>query len=75
MRVKDGTRYDCGCVKGYYWCSRHDIYTRQRPDDLPPHGAGDRDGTVKARPLPEGCSCHLSAPCSWCVGSEEGEGE
>ncbi len=27
MGEREGTRYECGCVQGYYWCAAHDIYT------------------------------------------------
>lgn len=44
-----GHRYECGCIHGYYWCDRHDIYTRTREDDRPPWG-GPRPGPGHKHP-------------------------
>lgn len=66
--------FDCGCVEGQYWCSKHDIYAEQKIDDLPPHGShtgwGHAEAATKSvlvHGTPEGCSCHVSAPCSYCT--------
>lgn len=49
----------CGCIDGYYWCSKHDIYTKQdRKND--PRWTGEDE-----------CSCHIVAPCSYCVNNFE----
>jgi hypothetical protein len=68
-------KYDCGCIEGYYWCSKHDIYNKQNPNDLPPHGYNTEHGKIMAKEILENtelntsCSCHISAPCSYCVGN------
>lgn len=76
------TIYACGCVKGAYWCSRHDIYNRQKSNDLPPHG--DPRGKGKGEKIspsddynyvPECCSCHIMAPCPFCVDRKDGDME
>ena len=54
---------ECGCVVGQYWCSKHDIYNKQDPND-PPHRIG-------SDVAPECCSCHISAPCSFCTRETE----
>ncbi|WP_152559370.1 hypothetical protein [Tumebacillus flagellatus] len=72
-------RFDCGCVDGHYWCKKHDIYTKFDPKDPPPHGVGHvrskpyQDPVVRKMCAPEdyvptSCSCHISAPCSFCTG-------
>lgn len=67
--------FDCGCVEGQYWCSRHDIYRRQKPNDLPPHGDPRGRGRGAKFAPPDGCSCHISAPCSYCTSDEDDEKE
>lgn len=56
--------YACGCVKDAYWCGKHDIYVRQTKKDPPPFGHPLSENYRE----PECCSCHLSAPCSFCTG-------
>lgn len=60
-------RLDCGCVVGFYWCNKHDIYNKQDTND-PPHRV--RDFEV----IPDCCSCHIMAPCSFCVNDNPKEG-
>jgi hypothetical protein len=54
---------ECGCVVGYYWCSKHDIYTKSNLNDKR-HRVRDFEVCE-----PEECSCHIFAPCSFCVSS------
>lgn len=70
----------CGCIPDHYWCSKHDIYT----GNVPPWGAGSRRAKESKQVYddeyfddmdkePQGCSCHISAPCSYCVNQTEDE--
>ena len=62
-------KYNCGCVEGHYWCSKHDIYNKQNKNDIPPHGYST-EGVVVARPegyKPEGCTCFQVVPCGYCI--------
>lgn len=65
------TKLKCGCIPGAYWCSKHDIYTGK----VPPWGAGIHRAEASKKVYdeemyedrqPEGCSCHLHAPCGYC---------
>lgn len=63
----------CGCVPGYYQCWKHERKERARAYQrltekekaydrhVDPVGAYHED-------FPSCCSCHISAPCSYCVG-------
>ena len=64
---------NCSCVPGQYECGncrrkrRAEAYRRLTPEQkaydshVDPLGAYHTD-------FPSGCSCHISAPCSYCVG-------
>ena len=68
--------FKCGCVDGHYWCSAHDIYTKSDPNNPVPFGLGLSAKQVHEEYMqreypddyePGGCSCHLTAPCRFCV--------
>ena len=71
---------DCGYVPGQYMCGVHKRQRRARAHQnlaeeqkaydrhMDPLGAYHTD-------FPSGCSCHLSAPCSFCVGGKEAANE
>lgn len=63
-----GDKLECGCVVGYYWCWRHDIYVKQDPKD-PAWRVADvhRDERSEERT----CTCFISAPCSFCTNETE----
>ena len=65
--MEKGHKFKCGCIAGHYWCAKHDIYNKQDPKDPPPHRVTDYPKDYKT----EGCSCHISPPCSFCVNSTE----
>lgn len=64
----------CGCIPNQYWCSKHDIYT----GNTPPWGAGSQKWREQHEVFkqewedkaPQCCSCHISAPCSFCEMSQ-----
>jgi len=76
MKGLNGLKLKCGCVVDYYWCEKHEIYT----GTAPPFGAGNSRSKESAEVLrqelpddykPEGCSCHISAPCGYCTQLED----
>jgi hypothetical protein len=64
--MNNGTTLTCGCVIGYYWCAAHDIYTRQDRERDPRWTKPEAMVCERSGP-PECCSCHISAPCSFCT--------
>lgn len=66
----NGTRLKCGCVIGAYWCGKHDIYVKQDRKKDPRWTTPE--SIIDYTP-PEGCSCHINPPCSYCMGLKENE--
>ena len=70
----------CICVPGHYTCGKHRRLERAKAFRklTPEQKAYDR----QVDPLgayhtdfPAGCSCHISPPCSYCVGNTDEESE
>lgn len=76
--ITKGHKKPCGCVVGYYWCAAHDIYhvqdgrTDNRTNSEHEYDRYAATGTLSDSD-PDCCSCHISAPCSYCTRETEDE--
>jgi len=68
----------CGCVPGQYTCGTHkrqaqaQAYKRLSEKEKAYDRMVDPVGWYH-QDFPTGCSCHISAPCSFCVGEVDQE--
>lgn len=65
---------DCGCVPNQYMCGKHKAEMNKRAwlRLKPEQQAYDKWVTSYSRSQ-DGCSCHISAPCSYCTSRGECE--